>query len=111
MTSTNTAKPHLVAAVSELGALACAVRPDWTVQEVTAALVDAKTVGMTWAQTVVGMARLMVDLHARPAELVPARPDVRQPPRPAVLDRHSAELDKVREDCAAAAAKLKAEER
>ncbi|WP_157253143.1 hypothetical protein [Nonomuraea typhae] len=111
MTSTNTAKPHLVAAVNELGALACAVRPDWTVTEVTGALVDARTVGMTWAQTIVGMARLIVDLQARPGELVPTRTEPpRSARRTAVLESHASELQAARDACAAGTAKLKAAE-
>lgn len=109
MTSTNTAK--LVAAMNELIALACAARPDWTADQVTAALMDAKTCGMTWAQAIVGMARLIVDLDAKPSELVPHRAvPPRVTARPAALDRHTEALGRVREDCALAVAKIRAEE-
>lgn len=111
MTSNNTAKPTLFAAMNELVAFAVAVRHDWTDDQVTAALVDAKTCGMTWAQAIVGMARLMVDLDAKPGELVPTRT---APPRviarPASLERHAEALDRVREDCALAVAKIRADE-
>jgi len=111
VTSTDATKPVLVAAMNELVALAVAVRPDWTADQVTAALVDAKTCGMTWAQALVGVARLIVDLDATPGELVPNHRDPhRSPARPAVLQRHADALDRVREDCALAVAKLRAEE-
>lgn len=110
MTSIDTTKPHLVAAVNELGALACAVRPDWTVNDVTAALVDARTSGMTWSQTVLGMARLIVDLQALPRELVPHADKLQAARRPAVLERHSDELQAAREACAAGTAKLRSDE-
>ncbi|PZG20633.1 hypothetical protein [Nonomuraea aridisoli] len=55
----------------ELVALGVAVRPDWNRAEIQAALVDADVIGLTWQQQLVGLARLMVDGHARPAELIP----------------------------------------
>lgn len=111
MTSTNSPKPVLVAAMNELVALAVAVRPDWTAEQVTGALVDARTCGMTWAQAVVGVARLIVDLDAKPGELVPTHTaPQRSNPRPAVLERHANALDRVREDCALAVAKLRSDE-
>ena len=111
MTSTNKPQPVLVAAMNELVTLACAVRPDWTADQVTAALVDAKTRGMTWAQALVGLARLLVDLDANPSELVPDHRDQHgSTARPAVLKRHADALDRVRADCALAVTKLRAEE-
>lgn len=115
MTSTNKAKPVLVAAMTELVALAVAVRPDWTADQATAALVDAKTCGMTWAQALVGMARLIVDLDAKPGELIPHHLDMQRSAaklaaKPAALGRHAGELTRAREDCALASAKLRADE-
>jgi hypothetical protein len=66
-------------AVTELQALAAAVRPDWDAAAVRAVIAQAATVGLTWPQVLVTLPRLMADPHARPAELVP---DHRDPLRP-----------------------------
>lgn len=106
----DTGEPHLVAAVNELGAMACAVRPDWPPADVTAALVDARVCGMTFAQTLLGLSRLIVDLSAQPRELVPLGEAPRTVHKPAVLKRHAGELEQARQACAEASAKRRTDE-
>ncbi|WP_431897856.1 hypothetical protein [Nonomuraea sp. bgisy101] len=66
-------------ATDVLVALAIAVRPDWNENDVRATLASAAITGTTWEQALVGLARLMVDGHAHPRELVP---DTRDPLTP-----------------------------
>ncbi|MEU8275707.1 hypothetical protein ACFYOK_10800 [Microbispora bryophytorum] len=97
-------------AIPELVALATAVRPDWAAADVQAAIVDAKTCGWTWAQALVGMARLIVDLDARPGELVPPNPDPQRskaPQKPGRPADHADDLAAARAAAAAAAEKLR----
>lgn len=66
-------------AVTELQALAAAVRPDWPEHDIRGAILEAATVGLTWQQVLVALPRLMADPHARPAELIPHRGDPLRP--------------------------------
>lgn len=113
MNATDTG-PKIYAAQNELIALAVAVRPDWTAMQVSGAILDAKTCGKTWAQVVVGLARLMVDPDARPAELTPPAPDpqrANRPVRPVPAAAHADELERARIECERATARHKALER
>lgn len=112
MTSTKTTPAEIQVALAELIALAVAVRRDWTPADVQAAVMDAKMSGLTWPQALVGLVRLLVDPVARPAELVPPKPDPQRPGPRTVADpaRHADVLALARADCANAAAKLRSDE-
>lgn len=105
-------KPEIRAALGELVALAVAVRPDWTADDVQAALVDARTCGWSWAHAFVAMARLIVDPDAKPGELVPPHPDPQRAPlhRPGSAESAAELLAEARELCDRASAKLRAAE-
>jgi hypothetical protein len=104
---------ELRSAMAELVALAVAVRTDWTAEQVQGALLNAKSNGFTWGQAIVGMARLMVDPQAVPAELVPPPKDPQRPwvQPPGAADNHRDELSAARVICAEATAKIRAAER
>ena len=55
----------------QLIALALAVRPDWHETHVRADLAHATTIGLTWAQQLIGLTRLMADPAAQPRDLIP----------------------------------------
>ena len=104
---------ELRSAMAELVALAVAVRTDWTAQQVQGALANAKSNGFTWGQALVGLARLMADPHAVPAELVPQPKDPQRPwiQPPGSADHHRDELSAARVMCAEATAKIRSAER
>lgn len=110
MAATET-EPTIYPAQNELVGLAVVVRRDWTAAQVSGAIIDAKTCGRTWAQVLVGMARLMVDPGAKPSELVPPAPDpqrANRPTRPVPAAAHADELEQARIDCERATAAHKA---
>lgn len=75
--------PTIQRAVPQLVDLAVRVRPDWREADLRAVIAGAATIGMTWEQTLVGLARLMVDEHAHPRELIPDSRDPLRRPRQA----------------------------
>lgn len=67
-----TDRPAVQPASDHLVALALAVRPDWNEHDLRCAIADARTVGMSWQQVLVGLTHMMIDPDASPRALVPA---------------------------------------
>lgn len=92
---------------------AAETRPDWDSSNLRAVLLHAHTIGMTWAQVLATMGRLMADQRAVPGELVP---DWRDPVAAAHRvgadpAKHADELADARAAIAAASAKRRTTDR